>query len=105
MATEKKQPWHKWYKTKLWASIRKQQLTKQPLCERHLAKTEIVVATTVHHKLPHKGNWDLFKSGPFESVCKSCHDSIIQSEERLGYSIEIGTDGWPVDAKHPVNSK
>jgi hypothetical protein len=93
------------YKTAQWSSIRKQQLSEHPLCARHLSRSLIVPATVVHHKEPHRGDRERFFSGPFESLCKACHDGPTQSAERLGYSNEIGDDGWPVDAKHPANRK
>jgi len=31
--------------------------------------------------------------------------SIKQEMERYGYSKQIGEDGWPVDANHPVNRR
>jgi 5-methylcytosine-specific restriction protein A len=62
-----------------------------------------VAASVVNHKIPHKGDVELFYSPEnIESVCKSCHDGPIQSEERRGYSSEVGTDGWPIDYRHPA---
>lgn len=75
-------PWRDWYKLKIWFRIRYRQLTDQPLCERCLAAGKVVKATVVNHKTPHKGDWQLFISGPFESSCKPCHDGEIQREER-----------------------
>jgi hypothetical protein len=95
--------YRKLYKTALWARIRKQRLTEQPLCERHLKRDELVPATVVHHVEAHKGDPVKFFGGPFESICKPCHDSDAQQEERIGYSPEIGADGWPTDPRHPFN--
>lgn len=75
-------PWRAWYKLPLWRRRREEQLTKQPLCERHLARGEIVEATVANHKVPHRGDWTLFAEGDLESVCKPCHDRDIQREER-----------------------
>jgi 5-methylcytosine-specific restriction protein A len=90
------------YRTAAWQRLRLAQLRSQPLCERCIASDVVEVATTVHHRVAHKGDetlfWDL---NNLESVCDPCHNGPIQSEERLGYSKEIGTDGWPVDARHP----
>jgi 5-methylcytosine-specific restriction protein A len=76
------QPWRKWFHLAVWRDIRVAQLTREPLCERCKAKDLIVAATVVHHEVPHRGNWELFVSGPFESLCKSCHDGEAQAEER-----------------------
>ena len=57
----------------------------------------------VHHLIPHHGDPDLFwcDDGGLEAACKRCHDGRHQVAERLGYSDEIGTDGLPVDSRHP----
>lgn len=93
------------YKTAAWQRIRQEQLTKYPLCGRCLARGNVVPATIVHHVEKHNGNPVKFYAGPLESLCKTHHDSDAQSEERRGYSIEVGLDGWPVDPRHPANSR
>lgn len=94
------------YKTARWQRLRKQKLAEKPLCERHLKKGRVKAATVVNHRQPHKGNKDLFYSyANLEAVCDTCHNSTIQSEERLGYSKEIGEDGWPTDENHPLYVK
>jgi len=91
------QPWRSWYKRQAWLSARAAQLIRQPLCERHLARGEIVSANTVHHRKPHKGDWDLFIDPEnHEPLCASCHNSEAQREERGRPAQEIGEDGWPV---------
>ncbi len=102
--SEEREEWRKWYKLKIWKDLRKQQLDKQPFCERHLKKGAYIVANVVNHKTPHKGDWKLFNDpANLESTCKHCHDTTIQYEEIHGFSKEIGADGWPVDDKHPFN--
>lgn len=93
----KDRPWIKWYKTANWKKIRLSQLAREPLC-RFCAKAGIVkAADTVDHVLPHRGNMKLFFSGPFQSLCKSCHSSQKQRLEKSG---EFGCDengiveGW-----------
>ena len=76
------QPWRKWYSLKVWKAIRKRQLAIEPLCRRCRAKGEVIEATVVNHMVPHRGVWSTFVGGPFESVCKRCHDSEVQREER-----------------------
>lgn len=59
-------------------------------------------SAVVHHIVPHKGNLGLFYDiENLQAVCWSCHSGEIQSEEAVGYSKEIGDDGWPVDPKFP----
>lgn len=60
-----------------------------------------VRATVVDHVEPHRGNRYRFLSGPFQSLCAHHHNTTKQSQERLGYSSEIGPDGFPVDRRHP----
>lgn len=61
-------------------------------------------ADTVDHTIRHKGRRDLFfDRRNLQSLCKRCHDTTKQSQERLGYSNEIGPDGLPIDPRHPFN--
>ncbi|MBY0299809.1 MAG: HNH endonuclease [Methylobacterium sp.] len=76
-------PWRAWYGLRAWALAREAQLARAPLCERHGARGEIVPATVVNHRRPHRGEWALFiDPANHESVCKPCHDREIQREER-----------------------
>ncbi len=70
------------------------------MCAAEGVKTKAIVAD---HIKPHRGNAALFWSGPFQSLCKRCHDSTKQRAERLGYSTAIGLDGLPSDPRHPFN--
>lgn len=98
--------YRKLYKLKAWERLRRRKLNDQPLCARHQARGKVKAATVVNHKVPHKGDRRLFFDyDNLESTCAECHDSIIQSEERLGYSKEIGNDGWPIDSGHPFNDR
>jgi hypothetical protein len=97
--------YRKLYKTARWRKLRAQQLSDHPLCNRHLKRGRVLKATTVHHVETHRGDEALFFGGPFESLCVDCHNSDAQSEERNGYSRQIGADGWPLDANHPANRK
>src|SRR5262245_24385115 len=89
--------WIEYYNSKLWKIRRKQQLERQPLCARCLQENRIVPASIAHHTIPHRGNWKIFISARLESLCKSCHDGIIQSIEVRGYDKSIGIDGWSVE--------
>jgi len=75
-------PWRLWYGLAAWKAARLAQLALQPLCERHLARDQVVPATVVNHRRPHRGDWGLFIDPEnHESVCKACHDGEIQREE------------------------
>lgn len=75
-------PWRSWYSLPVWQSIRADQLARQPLCERCLKRGAITAAIICNHVTPHRGIWELFIGGPFESTCKPCHDGEVQREER-----------------------
>ena len=71
------------------------------MCER---QDKVTSAEVVDHIKPHKGDESLFFDfDNTQSLCASHHNSAKQSEERLGYSTEIGLDGYPVDPRHPRN--
>jgi len=86
--------WQRWYKLGRWVRLRQVQLIKQPLCEECKRQTprRITAAGVVHHIIPHRGNADLFWDGDnLESVCKQCHDSSIQSRERMSAIVRSGS--------------
>jgi 5-methylcytosine-specific restriction protein A len=103
----KDQPWRALYKTARWQAIRLAQLTKQPLCERCLAKKprRLTAATVAHHKVRHEGDEALFfDPGNLASSCKPCHDGPEQGVEARGYDNDLDPDtGLPTDANHPFN--
>lgn len=39
-----------------------------------------------------------------QALCKECNGGKKQGDDRRGYSVAVGPDGWPVDARHPVNT-
>ena len=97
------------YASKHWSTLRRQALTRDAYrcqhngCGVHLkAGRRGPNSAVVHHIKPHRGDLELFFDlNNLQAVCKSCHDSAIQSVEALGYDTAIGADGWPVDPKHP----
>jgi 5-methylcytosine-specific restriction enzyme A len=95
--------WDHWYKLQRWRNRAEQQKAEQPLCEMCLAKGLIVAATTADHIIPHKGDYVKFWFGKLQSLCTNCHNRGKKQIEIRGYTNDIGVDGWPTDAKHPVN--
>ena len=77
----KAKPWRRFYGTVEWQTLRTAQLIAEPYCERCQPKGYVVRATVVHHKKPHRGDWQLFVTGELESLCKRCHDRDAQAEE------------------------
>lgn len=98
-------PYRQWYKLAAWRRKARQQLQDQPSCEEHLRMSPpaVVRATIADHVIPHGGDYSLFWNGRLQSLCKPCHDTIKQAEERRGYDRAVGSDGWPSDPRHPFN--
>jgi 5-methylcytosine-specific restriction protein A len=90
-------PWRAWYMTSRWKTLRTNQLRRQPICERCWERKRITKATVCHHKIPHKGNPNLFWDiNNLASVCSNCHDIDEQRIERGGIERKAPMDdGWP----------
>jgi 5-methylcytosine-specific restriction enzyme A len=87
-----------------WRKARATYLAHHPLCVMCKAQGRITAATVVDHIKPHKGDSKLFwDTANWQALCKPHHDGAKQQIERIGYSTEVGTDGWPIDAGHPAN--
>lgn len=97
------QAYRRWYSTARWRAIARTQLLTQPLCSMCAEVGDITPATVCDHITPHRGDADLFWSGPFQSLCKPCHDGAKQSEERTGRVKGCDACGRPLDARHPWN--
>lgn len=98
-------PWRRWYNLKRWKLRRAIQMKVEPLCRLCKARGMSRPAHAADHVIPHRGNPDLFWKGELQSLCKTCHDSAKQREEREGFSRDIDGDGWPVDPRHPFNRR
>jgi hypothetical protein len=48
-----------------------------------------------------RGDINKFWLGPFQSLCKECHDSTKKFVELHRFRPDIGLDGWPLDPRHP----
>lgn len=97
---------HHWYNTPAWRKRREAQLAAEPVCRMCQRLGFVTGATVADHVEPHRfESWEGFITGELQSLCKHCHDSAKQSEERIGYSTAIGVDGWPVDVRHPAYRK
>ena len=57
-------------------------------------------ATILDHKEPHLGDPERFWKGPFQTLCKPCHDSIKQRHERLNLQ-ETDLDGYRTPGTGP----
>lgn len=86
----------RWYKTARWQRLRASQLSEEPLCA--MCKPHITVATVCDHQRRHRGDETAFWAGPFQSLCKPCHDSDKQRIENGSKPRQrISASGWPED--------
>ena len=90
--------------TPAWDRLSKRFRQKNPLCADCLKRGITTAARVVDHIIPHKGNHALLMDETnLQSLCKTCHDSAKQAEERNGYVKGAGRDGMPVDMNHHWN--
>ena len=81
-------PWRAWYKTERWRRLRHEVFVRDLYkCQRTgvlcIGKHPAPNSPVANHKVPHKGNPDLFWDiNNLEPVSKEVHDGLIQSEER-----------------------
>lgn len=66
-----------------WQKARQTFLGRNPLCSICQKAGRITPASIVDHIVPHRGDQLLFwDTANWQSLCKPCHDSIKQAEER-----------------------
>ncbi|MFD1199568.1 HNH endonuclease [Brucella gallinifaecis] len=103
---QQEQHWRKWYQTKEWYRLRQKAFTRDHYtCQRSgvlcIGKGNVPDAPVANHKVPHKGNRELFFNlDNIETVSKQVHDSIIQREEKSGRVIGSSEEGMPIDQSH-----
>jgi 5-methylcytosine-specific restriction protein A len=95
-------PWRSWYGLLVWKKRQRHQLREHPLCAVCLRAGRVAPATIADHNPPHRGNWNDFRLGPLQSLCRDCHQGKWATDAR-GYSCAIADDGLPVDPRHPFN--
>lgn len=98
--------WRGWYSLARWRGRhgrRTLQLKAEPLCRMCIAQGKVTAASVADHVKPHKGDADKFWCGELQSLCADHHDASKQAEEHRGFSNATGSDGWPIDPKHPAN--
>lgn len=98
----KKTPYDRWYKTAAWQRQRASQLARHPLCDLCQQRGLVVAATVANHRIPHRGNWELFADPDnLQSVCRPCHDGAIRRYERSGTMRGCDVHGMPLDPDAP----
>ena len=93
------QPWRRWYGSRQWKRESAAFLSRNPLCRYCLALGRRTPSTIVNHYPPHRGDRTaFFDKRTWEAVCKPCHDSTCQAQDKAGQRLQVtGSDGWPVD--------
>jgi 5-methylcytosine-specific restriction protein A len=76
-------PWQRWYGMARWKRLRLHQFVEDQYTCRMCGKLEPDPSKLVcDHVNAHRGNWEAFWRGPFQTLCKSpCHDKIKQKQE------------------------
>ena len=96
-----KRPWRHLYNMKAWHRLRTAQLRDEPLCRLCSARGDVTAASIADHKIPHKGDEALFFDREnLQSLCKTCHDSAKQKQEKTGALPGCDASGWPLDPAH-----
>ncbi len=79
------QEWRAWYKTARWQKLRWSILVRDcftcRMCGWIGNDTSFLVCD---HVEPHRGDEAKFWAGPFQTLCKTCHDKDKQRQERRG---------------------
>ncbi len=58
-----------------WRKARLRYLRQYPLCAECERQRKLTAANVVDHKIPHKGDYDLFwDESNWQPLCKQCHD-------------------------------
>lgn len=71
---------HKWRKARL------VHLDENPLCVYCQRQGRVTAATVVDHKVPHRGDMNLFwDRANWQSLCGPCHSAVKQREEAGGF--------------------
>ena len=68
--------------TSQWTRERNRYLNKHPLCVECQQEGQVTAATVVDHKIPHRGNQELFwDRSNWQSLCKPHHDRKTARED------------------------
>lgn len=101
-----------------WQKARESFLKKHPLCVFHGQQGRTELATVVDHKVPPRMKEAIESNDPeqlkearrlfwdrnnWQSLCKTCHDSIKQRMEKSGAVVGCTLDGLPLDSGHHWN--
>lgn len=84
-----------------WQRARAEYLAQHPLCVMCERQGRVVASTVVDHIEPHKGDPKLFwRRSNWQALCKPCHDSVKQRQEKGGSIPGGDAQGMPTDPGH-----
>jgi 5-methylcytosine-specific restriction protein A len=90
------------YRRKAWLVLREEHLRLNPFCVKCMEANVHTLGNTVDHKVPHKGDMDLFfDKTNLQTMCHSHHSKDKQIEERRGFAPGCDAQGNPLDPRHP----
>lgn len=96
------QPWRRWYKTARWQKLRMSVLIAHEFtCEMCGCVKGDTSQLVCDHIDPHGGDHEKFWNGPFQALCKECHDSRKQSIDRAGKKAAFFPD-WLEPSRIPL---
>jgi len=75
-------------------------LSENPLCVMCKRQGKVKGSYIVDHIEPHRGNVDKFWAGPFQALCKECHDRHKKMEEQGGVAMGCDKEGYPLSGGH-----
>lgn len=86
------------YGTARWQRVRARQLASEPLCAYCDRRGKVTAATVCDHVNGHPAGEteEMFWTGPFRSLCASCHSGTKALEERGKREKGCNVDGWPL---------
>lgn len=91
---------------RMWQRERDAFLKNNPLCLYCEDRGIITAASVVDHRIPHKGNFEVFwDRSNWVPCCKHCHDSYKQRLEKSGVDTSCDVNGMPQDSNHHWNKK
>lgn len=84
-----------------WSRLSREWRKANPLCVYCERMGKVTPAEVVDHIEPLNGDMTrLLDTTGIQSLCKRCHDSVKQTEEKSGYLRGATKDGLPIDNNH-----
>lgn len=99
MSEERWGKFRRLYGTQRWRRLAKKQVALEPLCAMCAKLDRATEAEVCDHVNGHPDDEteEQFWSGPFQSLCKGCHDGAKKREENGRPLVGCDADGWPIE--------